>query len=104
MMPLMPESRPIICRNQSSTTSSSSVEAGDVRQSIDFTSKAELNNSPKIPGAEVEVAKYAKKEGWLQCVSAGTINRSTSARIVDMGSPCSGGAEGNWALRSPGST
>ena len=43
--------------SQSSTTSSNSVEAGDVRQSIDFTSKAALNNSPKIPGAEVEVAK-----------------------------------------------
>src|SRR3981081_2298924 len=104
MMPLNPESRASICRSQSSTTSSSSVDAGDVRHNMDFTSKAALNNSPKIPGAEVEVAKYAKKEGWLQWVRAGTINRSTSARIADMGSPCSGGAEGNWVLRSPGST
>jgi len=42
-----------------------------------FTSKAALNNSPKIPGAEVEW-RSKRKRRWLQCVSAGTINRSMS--------------------------
>ena len=34
-----------------------SVEAGEVRHSIALLSKAALSSSPKIPGAEVEVAK-----------------------------------------------
>src|ERR1044072_10040616 len=99
----MPGSRPNIWRNQSSVTSSSSVEAGEVRQSIDLTSKAALSNSPKIPGAEVDVAKYAKNEGWLQWVSAGTIKRSISARIASIDSPFAGGDEGRCAFRSAGS-
>jgi hypothetical protein len=74
-----------------------------VRHNIDFTSKAALNNSPKIPGAEVDVAKYAKNEGWLQWVSAGTIKRSTSAKMASIDSPFSGAVVGSWALRSPGS-
>src|SRR5207302_4256272 len=103
MKPLIPLSNPIICRSQSSTTSSSSVAAGEVRHNIDFTSNAALSNSPKLPGADVEVAKYAKNEGRLQWVSAGTIKRSTSARIDSMDSPARGGDEGNCALGSPGS-
>ena len=34
-----------------------SVDAGEVRHSIALLSNAALNNSPKMPGAEVEVAK-----------------------------------------------
>jgi hypothetical protein len=48
-----------------------------------------------MPGAEADVAKYAKNEGWFQCVSAGTTSLPTSARISDMGSPVSGGEEGS---------
>jgi hypothetical protein len=57
MIPVIPASRPIICRSQSSVTSSNSVDAGEVRHSIALLSNAALRSSPKIPGAEVEVAK-----------------------------------------------
>jgi hypothetical protein len=48
---------PINCRSQSSATSSSSVEAGDVRHSIAFASKAAESISPRMPGPEADVAK-----------------------------------------------
>ncbi len=55
--PNQPGSRPIIRRSQSTVTSSSSVSAGDVRQSIPFTLSAAVNSSPMMPGAEPVIAK-----------------------------------------------
>jgi hypothetical protein len=48
---------------QSSTSSSSSVAAGEVRQSIAFTFSVAASTSARIPGSEPEVAKYAKNLG-----------------------------------------
>src|SRR5947209_10438297 len=102
MMPSKSAGNPISCRSQSSATSSSSVEAGEVRQSIALVSKAAESSSPKMPGAEEEVAKYAKNEGRVQWVMAGTTRRSTSERISDIGSPLRGGDAGSRERSSPG--
>jgi len=56
-------SRPSICRSQSTTTSSSSVAAGDVFQSITFTSTAALSISATMPGTDDDGAKYPKNDG-----------------------------------------
>lgn len=71
--------------------------AGAARQSSALTSKAAESISARMPGVEVEVAKYAKKAGWFQWVSAGTTRGSTSAMIGSIGSPTSGGAVGRFA-------
>ena len=57
MTPNRPAGRPSICRSQSSTTSSSSVAAGELRQSMPFTLKAAESISPRMPGVEDEIAK-----------------------------------------------
>lgn len=64
--PNQPPASPSICRSQSVTTSSNSVAAGEVRQSIAFTSRVAVRSSPSIPATDDEVAKYAKKDGWFQ--------------------------------------
>ena len=48
---------PSAWRSQSTTTSSSSVPIGDVRQSIAFWPIAAVSISPRIPGPEAVVAK-----------------------------------------------
>ncbi len=57
MTPKRPAGRPSICRSQSRTTSSSSVAAGELRQSMPFTLKAAESISPRMPGVEEEIAK-----------------------------------------------
>ena len=57
MWPWSPSGRPRSCRSQSSATSSSSVAAGEVRQSIAFTFSAAVRNSARIPGSLPEMAK-----------------------------------------------
>ena len=89
-----PRAGPSAWRSQSTTTPSSSVPTGEVRHSIAFWPSAAVSSSPRIPGPEALVAKYAKKPGCCQCVRLGTIRRSTSARIASSGSPCSGGRPG----------
>ena len=39
-------------------------------QAIAFTFSAAVSSSARIPGSEPVIAKYAKKRGWFQCVSA----------------------------------
>ena len=57
MIPENASGRPIIWRSHDRATSSSSCAAGAARQSSAFPSKAAESSSPKMPGAEVEVAK-----------------------------------------------
>ena len=57
MMPSKTSGKPIICRSQSSVTSSNSVDAGDVRYSIAFISNAAASISPNIPTDEADVEK-----------------------------------------------
>src|ERR1043165_9288532 len=102
MRPSKSAGRPINCRSQSSATSSSSVEAGEVRQSIPFASKAAASSSPQTPGAGGEGAEEAKNEGWFQGVMAGAPGRSTSARNSAIGSPLRGGEAGSFERSSPG--
>jgi hypothetical protein len=45
------------CRSQSSATTSSSVAAGDVRQSMALTLSADASSSPSTPAAGLELAK-----------------------------------------------
>ena len=63
IIPLKESGSPIICRSQSRTCSSSSVAAGDVRHSIPLTLSAAVTISPKIPGSEPVVGKYARNDG-----------------------------------------
>jgi hypothetical protein len=70
-VPVEARREPSSCRTQSTATSSSSVAAGEVRQSIAFTFRAAVRNSARIPGSLPEIAKYAKKRGWFQCVIPG---------------------------------
>ena len=67
--------RPNACRSQSTTTCSSSVPIGDVRHSIGFWPSAAVSISPRIPGPEAVVAKYAKNPGCCQWVAFGSISR-----------------------------
>ena len=90
-------------RSQSTATSSSSVAAGDVRQSMAFTFSAAVRNSARIPGSLPEMAKYAKNLGWFQCVIPGSRISSRSRRTAANGSACSGGVSGSAALIWPGS-
>ena len=57
MWPCKPSGKPSSCRTQSTATSSSSVAAGEVRQSIAFTFSAAVKNSARIPGSLPEMAK-----------------------------------------------
>ena len=78
--------------------------AGEVRHSIAFTFSAAVMVSPRMPGGDPLMPKYAMKPGWFQWVSPGTSTRSTSARIASSDSPCAGGCAGRAAAMSPGST
>jgi hypothetical protein len=69
-----------------------------------FTLKAADSISPRMPGVEEEIAKYAKKPGWFQWVSPGAISRSTSASTASRGSGVAGGAAGRAAAIAPGFT
>ena len=67
--------RPSAWRSQSTTTSSSSVPIGEVRHSIAFCPSAAVSISPRIPGPDAVVAKYARKPGCCQCVALGSMSR-----------------------------
>ena len=54
---------PSICRSQFRVTSSSSVAAGEVRQSIALTSSAAASASASTATCAELIAKYAKKRG-----------------------------------------
>ena len=66
---------PSAWRSQSTTTSSSSVPIGEVRHSIGFWPRVAVSISPRIPGPDAVVAKYARKPGCCQCVALGSISR-----------------------------
>jgi len=83
-------------------TSSSSVAAGEVRQSIAFTSSAAASASARIVTGAALIEKYAKNRGWFQWVIPGTTSRSKSPKIASNVSPSSGGAAGSAAISSPG--
>ena len=57
MWPCSPSGRPSSCASQSSASSSTSVAAGDVVQSIAFTFSAATMSSARIPGSEPVLAK-----------------------------------------------
>ena len=57
MMPSKPCGRPSPWRSQSTTTCSSSVATGDVRQSIALEPRPAVRNSPSIPAPDAVVAK-----------------------------------------------
>ncbi len=98
MCPCSPSGRPRSWRSQSTATSSSSVAAGEVRQSIAFTFSAAVRNSARIPGSLPEMAKYAKKRGWFQWVIPGRRISSRSRSTAENGSARSGGDAGSAAL------
>ena len=104
MWPCQPSGSPSSCRTQSTTRSSSSVDAGEARQRIATWFSVAASSSARIPGSEAVVANQAKKRGCCQFVSAGTISSSRSRRMAANGSGCSGGAAGSRALSSPGCT
>ena len=104
MCPCQPSGRPSSCRTQSTTRSSSSVDAGDARQCSATWFIAAAISSARMPGSDAVTAKYAKKRGCCQFVSAGTISSSRSRSTFANGSPCSGGDAGSFAESSPGST
>src|SRR6266487_4475270 len=60
--------KPSIWRSQSSVTCSNSVAAGEVRQSIALTFNALQSISPRMPGPEPVMLKYAMKPGEFQWV------------------------------------
>jgi hypothetical protein len=57
VIPNQPSPRPSIWRSQSVTSCSSSVAAGDVFQSIAFTSSVAVSISARMPGTDDDVAK-----------------------------------------------
>ena len=57
MCPWRPSGRPKSWRSQSRASSSTSVAAGEVLQSMAFTFKAAMRSSARIPGSEPEMAK-----------------------------------------------
>src|SRR5437588_5902641 len=82
MCPCQPSGRPSNRRTQSTTRSSSSVDAGDARHVIATWFSAAAISSAAIPGSPAVTAKYAKKRGCCQFVSAGTISSSRSPKHV----------------------
>jgi len=77
--------RPSICRNQSSTTSSSSVAEGDVRQSIPLTLSAVASISAKFPSWSA-VGKVCKESGMIPVRDAGKYECDESPQVLI---PCS---------------
>jgi len=57
MWPCQPSGSPSSCRNQSATLSSSSVEAGDARQTIATWFSAAASSSARIAGSDEVTAK-----------------------------------------------
>ncbi len=55
--PLNPAGSPIACRSQSVASSSISVAAGDVRQSMPLTLRVAIRSSARIPGADELIPK-----------------------------------------------
>src|SRR5271169_5715243 len=95
---------PSMGTSQSSTCVSSSVHAGLVDQSMPCTPRPEERRSPRIPGPEPLLGKYAKKFGDCQCVTPGRMSFSTSFSNASNGSPCGGGFAGSEARICPGLT
>ena len=60
MWPCQPDGRPRRSAAQSSTTPSSSVDAGAVRHRIAIELSVAASSSARIPGSAALVAKYAK--------------------------------------------
>jgi len=83
---------------------SSSVHAGEVAHNMPCTPRPADNSSPRTDGGEAFAGKYAKKFGDCQWVMPGTMSSSTSVMMSDHDSPVCGGATGNDARMSPGST
>ena len=104
MWPCQPSGSPSSCRTQSTVRSSSSVDAGDARQFSATWFRVAAISSARMPGSDAVTAKYAKKRGCCQFVSAGTISSSRSRRTFANGSACSGGPAGSRADSSPGAT
>ncbi len=94
---------PSASRSQPTTTCSSSVPIGEVRQSIGFWPRIAVHISPRTPGADAVVAKYARKPGCCQWVAFGRTRRSTSARMAARGSGSSGAVGANTGRSDPGS-
>ena len=57
MVPVNAEGRPTKLRSHPSVTSSSSVAAGELFQTMAFTLSAAARSSPRIPGPDPETAK-----------------------------------------------
>ncbi len=70
---------------------------------MSFTFSAAISSSARMPGSDPVFANHAKKRGWFQCVSPGTISSSRSRSIASNGSPCSGAEAGSAARIAPGS-
>ena len=104
MCPCQPSGSPSSCRTQSTVRSSSSVDAGDACHRIATWFIVAASSSARMPGSDAVMAKYAKKRGCCQFVSAGTISSSRSWSTFANGSPCSGGDAGSFADSSPGAT
>jgi len=87
-MPNQPSLSPSICRSQSVTTCSSSVAAGDVFQSIAFTSSVAVSISAKIPGTAADVNLTIANRGQLAAdLSAGRLD---AVFTLDSGPPAVG--------------
>ena len=71
MCPCQPGGSPISCATQSQTRSSSSVDAGAVRQRKPTELSVAASSSARIPGSAPVVAKYAKNRGMLPVRDAG---------------------------------
>ena len=105
MCPCQPSGSPSSCRTQSTTRSSSSVDAGDARQSSATWFIVAASSSARMPGSDAVTAKYAKKRGCCQFVSAGTISSSRSREHVRERLALSPApTAGSCADSSPGST
>ena len=104
MWPCQPSGRPSSCRTQSATRSSSSVDAGEARQTSATWFIAAASSSARIAGSDDVTAKYEKKRGLCQFVSAGTMSSSRSRRTSANVSGCSGADGGSCAASSPGFT
>ena len=95
MCPCQPAGSPSSSATQSSTTPSSSVEAGDVRQRIAFWLSVAARSSARMAGSELELAKYAKNRGVLPVRHRRQEDSSTSFSTAENGSPCSGAVAGS---------
>ena len=71
---------PSASRSQPTTTPSSSVPIGEVRHSIGFWPSAAVSISPRIPGPDAVVAKYARNPGCCQWVAFGHDQRGRRRR------------------------